>query len=121
LCGGNVPWKAATPLETVVELASFFGGKQIIDLAAELQVEIPKDYVKKLLGAPKKRFNDFFSPQLKQLKDRDLLNLMEAFLSLKRKDRPSAPQALEHPFFSKQFRPASLTSFTAVPPLVTDG
>jgi serine/threonine protein kinase len=101
LCGGKIPWKAATPMDTLVELASFFGGKQLIDVIKELKVEIPPVHLERIAVAPRKRFHDFYAQEMKHVRDRDLVTLMQALLSLKREERPSAAQALGHPFFTK--------------------
>jgi serine/threonine protein kinase len=106
LCGGKIPWKAATPMDTIVELASFYGGKPVIDTAKLLKAEIPAEYLQKVAAAPRKRFNDFFAAEMKHLRDRDLINLMQAFISLRKEDRPSAAQAVEHRFFTKELPPS---------------
>lgn len=99
LCGGEIPWKCPTTWETVVQLASFFGRRNIRELARRYNTEIPENVQENICSVKPQRLRKYYDPDMEHLQDPDLLDLMHKLFEINMNDRISASEALNHPFF----------------------
>ena len=94
LTNHNLPWNGSNVAAELREMTKIFGGEEIISYAKELGIEITE--------------KDGFSPKtcaledcvvVERLNDKSLVDLMKQLLTLDYRKRPTAEQALSHPFF----------------------
>jgi serine/threonine protein kinase len=102
LCAGENPWRCNTGWETLVELAAFVRRRATIALAEHYGTDLPPEVVDNIWRAPKKRFVDCFAPQMKKLAVPDLIDLMERLFALRKDERLTAEQALQHCFLTAE-------------------
>jgi casein kinase II subunit alpha len=103
LCGGDIPWRAGTPIEALEILSEYVGGNRSLEVAGELGVQIPEKVARRFAKKVKRKFSDDFAWGMRRMRDKDLIDLMQGFLALKMQDRTTIEQALAHPFFAKKF------------------
>ena len=102
LCMGELPWRCPSSMDTVVVLASFFGRQNILALAEQYGTDIPPEFRQKIENAPRDHLHSHFDEQMSDMQDKNLIDLMHRLLTLDRKKRYTAKQALEHPFFAEE-------------------
>ena len=100
LCMGELPWRCPSSWETVVVLASFFGRQNMLDLAESYGIEVPEEFRTKIMNVKRDHLSHHFDKEMQDMLDDDLIDLMHRLLTLDRKERYTAEQALAHPFFS---------------------
>lgn len=102
LCGGKLPWRSPNSWQTVVTLASFFGRRNILELASRLNCDLPTDVVDAIKATKPTRLNSKFDESMSDMLDPDLIDLMNHLLDINYQTRYNAAEALEHPFFAKE-------------------
>ena len=101
LCGGKLPWRMPNSWQTIVALSAYFGRRNTLELAQNLGCEIPDDVVEAIKAETPTRLSANYSPNMKNLQNRDLIDLMHHLLDINYETRYSAEEALDHPFFGK--------------------
>lgn len=99
LSENSVPWKATKSSTAIQHLSYYFGGKEIIEYANSLGIDLEDEYLHGLVYESRYTINSCFSPSMEFLADPNLLNLMNRFLTLDFRQRISLPEALKHPYF----------------------
>lgn len=99
LCYGKLPWKARTAESALIKMSEFFGGNQIDRLADLLNIKIDEDVDDEFYDEPESSLEDCFDDELSYLFDPELINLMKYLLTFDYRRRPTAKEALDHPFF----------------------
>jgi serine/threonine protein kinase len=101
LCGGDIPWKAATSGETIALMASFIGRRKTFELAKHYGYVMTPELEEDVRSAVPRKWRDSYSPDLGHLRDPDLIDLMHRLLCPDMEDRLTAEQALDHGFFTE--------------------
>ncbi|OHS98135.1 Casein kinase II subunit alpha' [Tritrichomonas foetus] len=102
LCGGVLPWREPNSWQTIVKLASYFGRRNTLELAANLDCQVPEDVVEAIQNAVPTRLSANYDQEMKDLFDPDLIDLMHHLLTINYEVRYSAEDALCHPFFEEE-------------------
>ena len=87
----------------MVQLASFFGRRNTIELAKRYSVTIPEETVSEITSVQPQRLRKYYSESLQHLQDPDLIDLMHQLFNLDMESRISAEEALRHPFFGQEY------------------
>ena len=97
--GDDVPWREENVPKTLVLLSYYFGKNQLLKHAQKYHLQIPNE----LASAPEKRKKllHCFDPNTKHLISPELIDLLEKLLTLDPEFRPTAVEALQHPFFTQ--------------------
>ncbi|OHS95726.1 Casein kinase II subunit alpha' [Tritrichomonas foetus] len=96
---GCLPWKARTAESALIKMSEFFGGNEIDKLAKRLNIEIDVDVDDEFYDDPQATLEDCFSEELQALCDPELVSLMKYLMTFDYRKRPTAKEALDHPFF----------------------
>jgi casein kinase II subunit alpha len=83
-------------LEAVAEV---IGGPKMIAWAAKYRVNLPQATRDRLIGLPGVSFESIIPYPRTHFKDPDALDIVERMLMVDHKERITAEEALEHPFF----------------------
>lgn len=102
LTDGWIPWKAKTTPKAIVQLSKYYSGQDLVDLADSLDLEFPDLNGGRLCRDATATLESAFAENMQDLADPDLVDLMKMCLQLYPEQRPSASQALDHPFFRKK-------------------
>lgn len=101
LCGDILPWKAKNSQKSLSILADYFGGQNLADIVHRYNLD--EKNITFDLGLPKFDLESAFDEDFRDLFDTDLIDLMKKCLNLDLDQRPTATQAMQHPFFRKVF------------------
>lgn len=99
LSDGRIPWKADSSKETLIEMAAYFGAKNILDLENTLHMHCGVKSLKKQVDDMIIPLQSSFSPSHADLDDENLMDLMHKCLALDYRMRPNISDLLDHPFF----------------------
>lgn len=102
LCGGNLPWKRSTTWETVIAMAGFVGRRSTLQMAKWYESDMPEEVAEAVRNAEPQRFRSCYSPEMKHVCDKNLIDLMHKLLVMSPDTRISAEEALAHPFFAEE-------------------
>ena len=100
LCG-KVPWKSKTGFMTIIEMSKFFGSKEFDLIQDKIEEDVPEEVEHEMFENPIYNLSSLFLPEKEHLLDPNLIDLMNKLLSILPENRPTAENALLHPFFQK--------------------
>jgi serine/threonine protein kinase len=100
LCGGDCPWKSKNDREALAKMSEFFGGDMFDEVAENLGLEISDEVSNQLAEEPFDTLESEFAEDFDDLRDPQLIDLMNSLLTFDIAQRPTADQALHHPYFA---------------------
>jgi serine/threonine protein kinase len=98
LTNRGLPWNASNTWMQLAEMTKVFGGAAVRRYADELGVTIKTVALEKFTEEPTATFEDFIVRD--DLRDAELIGLMKVLLSLDYRQRPTAAEVQQHPFFA---------------------
>lgn len=99
LAGGIVPWRSRTSEDCLIKMSVYFGGRAFDRLARKLHLQIDREIDEEFPDDPERSLESCFAKDFKDLADPDLVDLMKKLMTVDPAKRPTADEALEHPFF----------------------
>lgn len=97
----SLPWKRKTSVDTLVEMSHFFGGDKITEYARSLGVVPPEEFEELQSRKPDRDLVSTFDPDMEDLATQPLVDLMMQLLTIDYRQRPTAEEALNHPYFTQ--------------------
>lgn len=99
LSDGKIPWKSESEKETLIQMAAYFGAKNILDLENTLHLHCGVKSLKKHVDDMIIPLQSSFSPSHADLDNEDLMDLMHKCFALDYRHRPNVSDLLDHKFF----------------------
>ena len=99
LAGGVVPWRSRTSEDALLKMSVYFGGNAFDRLADKLHLDIDPYLDDEFPDEPEKTLESCFAPDFRDLADPNLVDLMKKLMTVNPDKRPTASEALDHPFF----------------------
>lgn len=97
----EIPWKAKTSNDTLIRMSEYFGGNELDRIADKLGIRLSERVDEAFADEPEKSLESSFDKNFHFLFDPDLIDLMKTLLNPDLSKRPTAHEALQHPFFKK--------------------
>lgn len=101
MTGSYIPWKAKTSVDALFKMAKIFGGKNLLDIAGNYDIEIDEVLLELDKIRAQETLETHFSEDCADLADPLLIDLMKKLLELDPAKRYNMDQALSHPYFQK--------------------
>ncbi|KAH0791522.1 CMGC family protein kinase [Histomonas meleagridis] len=108
LTHGDIPWKARSSPQTLIIMSEYFGGNELDRIADQIGIQIDDDIDDEFVDEPIKSLESAFAPELSQIVDEGLVDLMKTLLNIDYTKRPTAKEALNHPFLKDQTNPPTI-------------
>ena len=86
-------------LKLIKQIARVVGGQKFVDYAAKYQIPAPSSLIEKLRQYQGVDFAELIPPVRADFRDPDALDLVRKLMVVDHKERLSAEEALNHPFF----------------------
>jgi serine/threonine protein kinase len=99
LAAGVIPWRAQNTTEAVIKMSAYFGGRNLRNLAAKYGLTLPDIEDEEWTENAHKSLESGFCEKLEEIRDPNLVDLMNRCFAVDPAVRPTAEGLLQHPFF----------------------
>jgi serine/threonine protein kinase len=100
LGGGEVPWKARTSTSVLAKMSVYFPREEFEEISRKTGIPISPELDEELEDHPSKTLESWVEEDFEDLADPKLIDLMKKLLTVDLEARPTAEEALQHPFLA---------------------
>lgn len=101
LGGGAIPWKGKTSADVLVSMMRYFSKAEFRAMAAKTGIRLPQEVESCDVGPPVE-LETWIHEDFEDLAEPQLVDLMRCLLTFDFTQRPTAAEALHHPYFSRR-------------------
>lgn len=99
LTDGYIPWREKTAGLVLATMSEYFGGRTLMNYARQLNLDPPEDFLSNMTSKASKHLEDEIASSMSDFARKDLIDLMYLLMTIDMNQRPSAAEALQHPYF----------------------
>lgn len=92
-------FKGSDTDEQIIKMGEILGGNNIIAYAENYNLQLSPKIAAKLANVPPQPWSNFINKRNKKIATKEVLNLLSQMLTIDHNRRPTATEALKHPFF----------------------